>query len=236
MKRRFILKLAFLFGSIWMPSLTSYLQAQTDSVVVFTPPKDMSYEVVKMNPAALLVGPTVVSTETGLSYEFSLSKNKSLSLGASLLSKNVFIYLAEKLNSDSNSVGNVVQISPKLKISGFRVQAQYKYLLSFYDYPCGLYIGPHVSFSTVYFSYQQRGFTNDFYKIVHNNLSLLIGYQHILSNRLFIDLYCGLGYKYNYMIYYKTLDDFEKVDNEFIFTGIPGNVKISLGYYLGYKF
>jgi len=237
MKRKYYLKLTFLLISICVCVLARQLKAQTDTIHVFTKPKEIiSYDVVKMNPATLLLGPTVISSETGLSYEFSLSKNKSLSLGASALSKNIFIYLAEKLDSDSSSVGNVVQVQPKLKISGFRVQAQYKYILPMYNYPCGLYIGPHASFSTVYFSYQQRGFTNDFYKIIHNNLSLLLGYQHILSNRLFIDLYCGLGYKYNYMFYYKTLNDFKKVDNEFIFTGIPGNVKISLGYYLGYKF
>jgi hypothetical protein len=45
-----------------------------------------------------------------------------------------------------------------------------------------------------------------------------------------------LGYKYNYVTEHKTLNNFRKIDNEFIFTGIPFNVKFSLGYYIGYKF
>lgn len=216
--------------------LSGFLRAQNDTLLFQKPDNIMSYEVIKTNPMAFLLGPTVISSEYGLSYEFSLSKTSSFSMGASLLNKNIFLYLAEQLDTSKTTGGNIVQVSPKLKISGYRVQAQYKWIMPLYNYPCGVYIGPHASFSTVYFSYQQRGFTKDFYRIVHNNISLLLGYQHFLNNKLFIDLYAGLGYKYNYVMEHKTVNDFKKIENEFIFTGIPGHVKLNLGYYIGYKF
>ena len=211
------------------------LLAQRDSIPFTLPKKMPSYDVIKCNPAAILMGPTVITSELGLNYEFSLSKKHSVSLGASLLTKNVFIYLSEKLDSSNVNNGNNVQAYTKTKITGYRLQAQYKWILPFVEYPCGLYIGPHASFSTVFFSYQQRRFTKDFYRIVHQNISLLLGYQHIFNNKLFVDLYCGLGYKNNYAYYYKTLKDFKKVDDDFILTGIPINVKFSLGYYIGFK-
>lgn len=215
--------------------LSTQIQAKTDTLSFKKPKNLMSYEVLKTNPMALLIGPTLISSEIGLSYEFSLSKTKSLSLGGSLLTKNVLIYLSEKLDSNNNTGSNVVQSSQKLKISGYRIQAQYKFVIPLRKYPRALYIGPHVSYSTVNYSNQQRGFTNDYYKIVHNNISMLFGYQHLFGKRVFIDFYSGLGYKYNYVRYYKTKKNFKKVDNEFIFTGAPTKIKLSLGLYLGYK-
>ncbi len=195
----------------------------------------MSYEVIKTNLLAYLMGPSVITSELGLSYEFSLSKKHSVSVGASFLTKNIFIFLSEKLDSSHSKKGTVVQTSQPLKISGYRFQAQYKFILPLNKYPCGFYIGPHASFSTFNYSYRQRGFTKDFYRTVHQNVSLLMGYQHIINNKVFVDLYCGLGYKDNYAYYYKTLTDYEKVDDEFILTGIPIKVKFSMGYYIGFK-
>jgi len=225
-----------IFGAVLCFLILSHvLIGQTDTTGFLIPEKPVSYEVLKTNPMTFLLGPTVISSEYGLSYEFSLSNSTSLSLGASLLKKNIFIYLAEKIDTNNSTGQTVVHISPKLKISGYRFQAQYKWVLPLYDYPNGLYIGPHASFSTVYFSYQQRGFTKDFYKIVHRNVSLLMGYQHFLHDKIFIDLYAGLGYKNNYVTEHKTVNNFKKIDNEFIFTGIAIPLKISMGFYLGYK-
>ena len=236
MKSLFISKslLLFKFGLIFLFSF-QYLLAQQDSTKYHQSKEILSYEVIKSNPAAYLCGPTFITSELGLNYEFSLSKTHSISIGASLLTKNVFIYLAEKLDTTGSNTNHIVQSSSPLKISGYRFQAQYKFILPFFKYPCGLYIGPHASFSTVYFSYMQRGYTKDFYKIVHRNISLLLGYQHMLNNKLFLDLYCGLGYKNNYMEYYKTLNDYKRVEDEFLFTGIPINIKFSMGYYIGFK-
>ena len=229
--KSFVCSLIFL-----CPFLT--LKAQNDSTAIPSIPhlkEVMSYEVIKTNPLAFLMGPSVITSELGLNYEFSLSKKQSVSIGASLLTKNIFIFLSEKLDTSSSRKGNVVQTSQPLKISGYRFQAQYKFILPLYKYPCGVYIGPHASFSTFNFSYRQRGFTKDFYRTVHQNISLLMGYQHILNNKVFIDLYCGLGYKDNYAYYYKTLTDYKKVDDEFILTGLPIKVKFSMGYYIGFK-
>ncbi len=214
------------------------LHAQVDSLKPLPKEKEISYDVLKFRPGGLLMSPIVITSELGLSYEFTLAKDKAIALGASLLTKNVFLYLGEHLDTVNNRTGsNIVQVSQPLKISGYRFQAQYKWILPLYSsYPCGMYIGPHASSSTVFFSYRQRGYSTDFYKIHLNNISLLMGYQHFINNKFFFDLYFGLGYKYNYVFYYKTLDDFEKVDNEFILTGVPIKLKVSMGYYMGYKF
>lgn len=219
-----------------LPVFPLLLSAQTDSLFRHNAGREHSYEVFKTNPLAVLLGPSVITSEYGLHYEFSLGNKSALSLGASLLNKNIFIYLSEKLDTNATSGNSVVQIQPRLKISGYRMQAQYKWLMPLYHYPCALYIGPNAAFSTVYFSYQQRGYTRDFYKIIHRNLSLIVGYQHVVSGKLFIDLYAGLGYKNNYVREYSTPATYTPVPNEFIFTGIPGHVKISMGYYLGYRF
>jgi len=229
----------FLFILILIYGLSGInARGQTDSLKPLLKEKEISYDVLKLRPGALLMSPIVITSELGLSYEFTLAKDKALALGASLLTKNVFLYLGEQLDTANNRTGsNIVQVSQPLKISGYRFQAQYKWILPLYNsYPCGLYIGPHASTSTVFFSYRQRGYTTDFYKIHLNNISLLMGYQHFINNKFFFDLYFGLGYKYNYVYYYKTLDDYKKVNNEFILTGVPIKLKCSMGYYLGYKF
>lgn len=229
----------FLFILILFHSLCGInARGQTDSLKPLPKEKEISYDVLKFRPGGLLMSPIVITSELGLSYEFTLAKDKALALEASLLTKNVFLYLGEQLDTANNRTGsNIVQVSQPLKISGYRFQAQYKWILPLYSsYPCGMYIGPHASASTVFFSYRQRGYSTDFYKIHLNNISLLMGYQHFINNKFFFDLYFGLGYKYNYVYYYKTLDDFEKVENEFILTGVPIKLKISMGYYLGYKF
>ncbi len=214
------------------------VHAQVDSIKPLLKEKEILYDVLKFRPGALFMSPIVITSELGLSYEFTLAKDKALALGASLLTKNVFLYLGEQLDTANNRTGsNIVQVSQPLKISGYRFQVQYKWILPLYSsYPCGMYIGPHASASTVFFSYRQRGYTTDFYKIHLNNINLIMGYQHFINNKFFFDLYFGLGYKYNYVYYYNTLDDFKKVDNEFILTGVPIKLKISMGYYLGYKF
>ena len=96
MKSLFISKslLLFKFGLIFLFSF-QYLLAQQDSTKYHQSKEILSYEVIKSNPAAYLCGPTFITSELGLNYEFSLSKTHSISIGASLLTKNVFIYLAE---------------------------------------------------------------------------------------------------------------------------------------------
>ncbi len=200
-------------------------------------PKKNSYELIKTRPGAIFFGPNFITSEWGLNYEFTVADNNALSLGASLLSKNIFIYMAERMEALTHNIAsNMVQISPVFKISGYRFQAQYKWIMPMFCSSCGVYMGPHASFSHSYFSYRQRAYTQDYYHIVHKNISLYMGYQHLLNNKFFIDLYFGLGYKNNSTYYHNTTKDFKKVENDFVLTGFPIKLKISMGYYFGYKF
>jgi len=199
--------------------------------------KNNSYEIIKTRPGGILMGPNFITSEWGLNYEFTVAEKTALSIGASILSKNIFIYMAERIEAATQRTGsNMVQIFQVYKISGYRFQAQYKWIMPIYRFPCGMYFGPHASYSHSYFSYRQRGYTKDYYRVIHKNISFLLGYQHLLNDKLFIDLYCGLGYKNNSMYYHKTTKDFKKEENDYLLTGFPMKLKFSLGYYLGYKF
>jgi len=222
---------------VFVAGSTVFAQNKTYSKQDITNKNEFAYDVIKTNPMALFCGPTLITSELGLSYEFSVSKNRAVSIGASWLTKNVFIYLSElsyNAQNSSSQSGNVVYVQPDLKISGYRIQAHYKFLFPvFNNFPSALHVGPHASFSTTLFGDAQNQFNNDYYRIVHQNISILAGYQFSVKNKVYFDVYHGLGYKYNYMVFHKTPTQYKREDGDFIFTGIPLNLKISLGINIG---
>lgn len=201
--------------------------------------KTYAYDALKLNPMALFVGPTMITSEVGLIYDFSLSQRRSVAIGASWLAKNVFIYLTELASSQQSSghTDSVVYVTPDLKISGWRIQGHYKFLLPSNNYPSAFHVGPHASYSRVYFGDAQNGFNRDYYRIVHRNISILAGYQFAINNKVFLDIYNGIGYKNNFMVYHKTPSDYKTIEeDDFFFTGIPINIKFSLGFSIGIMF
>jgi len=222
----------FLYAFTGMPQSNSLYEL---------PPKQKryNYEMLKINPLALFSGPSMATSELGLSYDFSLGKRSGISIGASYLTKNVFIYLAELASNAQNpgTGSSVIYVTPKIKISGYRIQAQYKFLVPFGSaYPNAFYFGPHASFASTYLGNEHNISNTDYYRIVHQNLSLLLGVQIFAGKKLCLDIYQGLGYKNNYLLYYKTATNFKKEESDFIFTGMPNNLKISLGIYMGWAF
>ncbi|MDD3875303.1 MAG: DUF3575 domain-containing protein [Bacteroidales bacterium] len=199
--------------------------------------KKYNYEVLKTNPLAFFSGPCMATSELGLSYDFSLGKRSGISFGASLLTKNVFIYLAELSSSAQNpsSGSTVIYVTPHIKISGYRLQAQYKFLIPFgSSYPNAFYFGPHASYASTYMGNEHNIMNTDYYRIIHKNISLLMGFQMFLGKKVYLDIYQGLGYKNNNLFYYKNPKSFIKEESDFIFTGMPNNLKISLGIYMGW--
>ncbi len=196
-----------------------------------------AYDLLKINPLALLCGPTMVSSELGLMYETSISQKQSLSIGASWLAKNIFIYLGESSLTlpGVSSNQSVTYTTPDLKISGWRVQGHYKFVFPvFGNYPTALHVGPHASFSSILLGDSYNGFDANYYRIVHRNISVLFGFQFKASDRIFFDIYHGMGYKNNYWGFHKTPDQFKMEEDVFFFTGNHLNIKFSLGFNIGF--
>jgi len=201
--------------------------------------KPVSYSVVKTYPLAFLVGPSVLTSEFGLCYDFSLPKNMAINIGGAMLTKNALVYLSELSQGlvQNNNTNNVTYTAPKLKISGYKIQGQFKFLFPVFNtYPSGLFIGPHASFSTFFIGDAVNGFNRDYYRIVFNNISILSGYQQFIKNKIFFEIYNGIGYKKNYAVFHKNTTSFKFVENEFALTGSNGNLKISFGLTLGMVF
>jgi len=195
--------------------------------------------VLKTNPIALLYGCIPGYTaEARLVNETAVSLYQTVFIGASYLFKGLPLVLAEQ-DSAQNPSG------VKLKVNGWRVQAGYKfYINGFMAHkrkkmtglaPRGLYVGPHISYATARFTTNYAKSIGVYYRINFFNVDIQTGYQLIAGKHFALDVFTGLGYMKNDIIYYEKSTSYN-VDTEEDGYFYNSNLKFVFGFNLGYAF
>jgi hypothetical protein len=144
--------------------------------------------IIKTNPIAILWGPIPYTAEFRLVYENLVVPRQSLLIGASFLGKSMVLTMQEMADT-------TLQYQAKTKVSGFRIQLEYRYYFkSKYDENWGYYIAPHFSFSKASFTDGYNGLIGYAWEFRYLDYGLIVGNQTVLSRRA-LDIWCGLGYK-----------------------------------------
>lgn len=151
----------------------------------------------KTNPLAILWGPIPFTAEYRLVAEITTGRKQSTQVGISYLDKSPVWKTIEK----AAQIPSYYQF----KIKGFRIQVAHKfYLISSRRYaPFGFYVSPNVSYSNAHISIGlQRYYKQNYFDFRHFNADLLVGVQMGRNSRLTMDIFGGIGYKKNTVLYH----------------------------------
>lgn len=185
-------------------------------------------DIIKSNPLPILWGSVPFTSEYKIIYEIVNQPKQSISIGASYLSRHVLWDLFRDTNQ-------VVYSQPEIKISGFRIQGLYKFYFTKHYAPRGLYIGPHISYSSAKYAYQQSQINYDYLKISHFNINCLLGFQEVIYGACF-ELFVGAGYKNNIWEEHKTKANFRVIKDNDMGSFYNSHLKLMLGFNLGIAF
>lgn len=194
--------------------------------------------IIKTNPLVPIWGSIPLTSEWRLLYEMPFSHNQSFQIGASYLGKSPILKLAE-----DSMMGPGVEFVVK----GFRLQGGYRfYFTTFRKYeqnpfnyiPLGVYVSPHISYSTATFTTRAASVRNVYIQGTHYNINLLLGYQYysLMLDNLVVDLFIGFGWKDNYWE-----ENINGVTRTFVLNSVnagyySSGFKFSLGFNIGFRF
>jgi hypothetical protein len=195
---------------------------------IFTPPL-----VIKTSPTAILWGAMIppFTAEYRLTAEITSGKRQSEQLSISILGKNLFLKLYEKLTATPPIY--------QFKVSGWRIQYAHKfYLVGKRRYaPYGFYAAPLISYTNAHVATDlKRHFSQTYFEFRHFSINGIIGVQAGKKDRLTIDIYCGLGYKTNKIYYHADsfrINSYDSKDLGPLYNShLSGVFGVSLGYSL----
>lgn len=212
------------------PLFIIHSQAQDEEIIN---PQAVN-NIIKTNPLAILWGSIPLTAEYRVMIELTSSRNQSNQIGISYLGKSPVL----KLFEDSIEELNL------LIVRGIRFQASHKFYINklgdllglpYSEYaPHGLYISPHLSYSTAKFSTKFLNSQDVFIKGTHFNVNLLAGYQ-LIRDFWALDFFAGLGYKKNTWIEQDQQNSININTSDFgKFYNSP--VKLNLGFNVGVVF
>lgn len=214
-----------------------YVQEQPKPVVGGKP-----QFLLKTNPLAIISGEIPVFTsEYRLLGEYIPDNKQSYNFGVSLFTMGPL--LRQALDNDSSLAGSNIS-STDFRVLGYRLQAGYRFYpfyllkktyLSEIEVPEGFYVYGLVSHSDARF-YIRNNRTNQI-QFSHTSVTLNLGYQLLIVDDIFFDVYAGAGYKNNQVVEISPGSS-NVVTREFADIGfIYGtNLKINLGLHIGYRF
>src|SRR5690606_5068808 len=112
------------------------------------------------------------------------------------------------------------------------------YELNLKDKPSGingLYLSPHASFMDIRISTRAANRFDNYLNFRFMDINFRAGWQFELLNKVYIDFYSGLGYKENSytLVNGSTVTTLNTDGLEYIFNS---NLKINLGFNIGYRF
>jgi hypothetical protein len=214
----------YLFVFIFLLFLGN-IQAQTANGIFNITP----HNIVKTNPSAIIVGPIVFASEYRIALENTTTRNQSLQFGVSFLSQNSIL----KSQYESDSLYIVNNIS--LILRGYRIQFSYRFYLKD-DAPKGLYLAPHLSYSFAKVFQKQKNYVNKdaYFKFVYSNFAGILGYQIIANRTVAIDIFGGVGLKYNTFDLFQN-NKYEAQNKEDLYL-FGETFKMYLGFNVGYAF
>jgi len=198
--------------------------------------------ILKTNPLAILSGDIpIFSSEFRLVGEFVTSPKTSVVLGASYLGMGLLLRAA--YDNDTNFTSQGLS-SWDIGFNGFRIQGGFKYYLKnprisisdpdFKPAPGGFYIYPMASYSTA--KYYEKVNKDDYFRFTHWSVTMNIGVQFLMGERITLDPYLGVGYKKNTITDSSGLtpaDLVEEMKDSFIY---GANLKLNLGLNMGIRF
>ena len=172
-------------------------------------------------------------------YETPVAHDKSVTMGVSYLGKSLLIYMFDKLDSIPGDT-----FANDVVVRGIRGQLSYRFFLfeealtRRQGYPQGLYIGPHVSFASAIISMHSYNWANIFTRASYFNLSVISGLKYSIFDKLVIDIFSGIGYRYNIIYNNLTIHKYMWKDEDKFFYWdthpIFKHYKISFGFNIGY--
>jgi hypothetical protein len=179
--------------------------------------------IIKTSPFAIFYWQIPLTGEYRVLGEFMMGKKQSVTLGGSYLTRSLMFVMGQNMSSNS---GN-----SKVSANGYRVQGSWRYYIFNKMYrPEGLFISAHASFASVKFNF--KDYPDDFQRLEHFNLNLLIGGQLIIANRVSLEVFFGPGYKNNtYSSHCRP--GYELFDFEDMPQSLSKHFKFSLGMNVG---
>lgn len=183
----------------------------------------------KTNPLAIFWGPIPFTAEYRLVTEFTTGRKQCSQIGISYLNTSPAWKIVEK----------AAKIPDKyhLIIKGWRIQVAHKfYLVNRKKYaPFGFYISPNISYSNAHISVGlQRYYRQNYFDFRHFNADLLAGFQIGKNSRITLDVFAGIGYKKNTVLYHATSYLIIPYDTEDFGGFYNSNVKLTLGVNFGW--
>lgn len=195
--------------------------------------------IIKVNPLAIISGNIpLYSSEFRLVGELVSGPKTSLILGVSYLG------MGPLLRSLLDSIGAPTgQSSWDFGFNGFRIQAGFRYYLKkprlkitdpkFKPAPRGFYIFPLISYSTAKFYLKSD--KDNFDRFTHLSVTMNVGVQFLLGDKMTLDPYWGIGYKKNTITDPGGTSRLSSADlqGDFIY---GTNIKLNFGLNLGVRF
>ena len=189
--------------------------------------------VVKTNPFALAIGDIFFTSEIRVVNEFVNGTHQSSQIGLSYLTKGPILMILENANGNGDE---------KLTVSGFRIQVAHKFYFSehlatnFQVAPRGIYLSPHISYSTARVSTKNLNQYDRFIQATQFNMNMLIGYQIIANGDFAFDFFAGLGFKENRWFEHESARHVTRIDPFTDFPLYSSPLKITLGFNTGFAF
>jgi hypothetical protein len=147
--------------------------------------------VIKTNLLPTLGGQIPFTNEYRLVYERKTGERTALQVTGAYLGKSPFVGLFERYAI------NIIDENVKLGVGGYRVQAAYKfYFLKNQPGIHGFYLAPSLSYA--YAKIRDTNKNDDFFKASYSSASALAGYQFIIGGHFAVDVFTGIGIKYNH--------------------------------------
>jgi len=184
--------------------------------------------VVKTNILPIFKGPLLYTGEYRIVGEMLVAYKHSLSAGVGYLGKGL-MYMMQENSQSFKSQGYT-----PLKISGYRIQVQYKYYFASKEYSCkGFYVSPCLSYGRA--RYLDKNNPNSGDKIIGEKYqgNALLGFQMAIKNKFVVDLFLGPGYKSNIMTEYHKSTGSQKMDTSGLGLFFNSNFSFVLGLNFG---
>ena len=187
--------------------------------------------IIKTNPAAILWGPIVLTSEYRVMIEMPSSKNQAMQFGISYLGKSP-IWSAFEKQVNLTSIHKIHFV-----VTGLRVQVANKFYLvrKKYGSPFGFYVSPLVSYSNARISISRAtAYRNSYYDVTQFSASIIAGVQVGRNKKFTADLFGGIGYKKNTWYHHLNSHRVIPFDTEDFGDFYNSPVKLTLGINFGW--
>jgi len=179
--------------------------------------------VIKGNPLAILWGPVMYTAEYRMMEEIAVGFHESYQFGVSFLGESPVLGLVALQTPPTQQKLN-------FSVYGYRVQGAYKYYyMKRHNAPCGLYVGPLISYATATVKESSTGLNM---KETNFNLNLISGWQVVAKKGLAFDVCIGFGYRNEYARNYSPPNTYDPAD----FVLRPSHFNILLSVNIGFGF